>query len=96
MSQSGERPEKDEKRYAFNMALAAVTGQVGCLTSLIIIVALLVGLWLDNYLQVRPTFTILLLVLSVPVTLILMLWVVRKTTSQIQSNSERQSQNSQE
>ena len=96
MSQSGERPERDDKQYAFNMALAAVASQVGCLTSLIIIFALLMGLWLDNYLQMRPTFTILLLVLSIPVTLFVMLWVVRKTTARIQSNTEGQSQNSQE
>jgi uncharacterized membrane protein len=96
MSQKGERPQRDEKPYVFNIALATVAGQVGCLTTLIVLVALLGGLWLDNIYQVRPTFTILLLVISIPVTLFVMLWVVRKTTARIQSNTERQIQDSQE
>ena len=96
MSQSGEQPKIDRGRYTFNLALAAVVAQVGCLTTSIIILALILGLWLDNQFQVRPTFTILLLVISVPVTLAMMLWIVRKATARIQENTEAQSKNSQE
>ena len=73
--------KKDRGQYALNMTLAAVAGQVGCLTLLIIIVTLFGGLWLDSQLDTKPLFTVLLLVGSIPVTIILMFWVVRKATS---------------
>ncbi len=74
---------ENKTQYAFNMTLAAVSSQVGCLTLVIILGALLGGLWLDNSLGTRPMFTILLMVFSVPVTVVAMLWVVRRATAKI-------------
>ncbi len=85
MTNSIENNDQHAKRYLFNMTLATVSSQAGCFTIVIIIVALLGGLWLDNVFQTRPMFTILLLVFSVPVTIVVMLWIVRKATSKIQS-----------
>jgi F0F1-type ATP synthase assembly protein I len=65
------------------MALAAVAGQVGCLTVVIVVVAAFGGLWLDSQFGTRPLFTIGLLLAAVPVTLIAMFWLVRQTTSRI-------------
>ncbi|HUF39707.1 MAG TPA: AtpZ/AtpI family protein [Anaerolineales bacterium] len=73
--------KQDRGQYALNMTLAAVAGQVGCLTLGIIIVTLLGGLWLDNALGTKPLITVLLLIGSIPVTIILMFWVVRKATA---------------
>ncbi len=75
----------DAKQYTSNLALVAVSGQVGCLTLVIIFVALLGGLWLDRFFQTKPLFTIILLIASVPVDVIAMLWVVRKATGKIKS-----------
>lgn len=72
-------------RYAYNLTLAAVAGQVGCITVFIIALALLAGLWLDNQFGTRPLFLVGLLLASVPVTLITMFWVVRQATSRIQN-----------
>lgn len=66
-----------------NLTLAAVAGQVGCLTIVIIFAALLGGLWLDNQFGTRPLFIVGLLLVSVPVTLVTMFWVVRQATSRI-------------
>jgi F0F1-type ATP synthase assembly protein I len=66
-----------------NLTLASIAGQVGCLTLVIIFVALFAGLWLDRYLDTKPLFTIVLLIGSVPVTLFLMFRVVRSATSRI-------------
>lgn len=85
MTNSTENNGQHAKRYLFNMTLATVSSQVGCFTLVIIIAALLGGLWLDNVFQTRPMFTILLLIFSVPVTIVVMLWIVRKATSKIQS-----------
>ncbi len=87
MSQTGDKPDKERTQYAFNLTLAAVAGQVGCLTLVIVMIALFGGLWLDNRFDTRPWFTVVLMVGSVPVTLVAMFWVVRKATSRITSGS---------
>lgn len=51
--------------------LAGIIGQVGCITVILVAIALGAGVLLDNLLGTRPVFTILLLVGSVPVTLYL-------------------------
>ncbi len=80
--------KKNNAQYAFNLTLAAVAGQVGCLTLIIVLVALFAGLWLDNQFQSKPLFTVILTVASVPVTLVMMFWVVRKATARMRTNSE--------
>lgn len=49
--------------------LAGIVGQVGCITIIIIGLALGAGILLDRFLGTEPIFTILLMVGSVPVTL---------------------------
>ncbi|MDX1435809.1 MAG: AtpZ/AtpI family protein [Anaerolineales bacterium] len=90
MSQREGEPESDRVRSALNLTLAGVAGSVGCLTVLIIFVALFAGLWLDNQLQTRPMFTILFLIGSVPVTLVAMFWVVRTATGRIKPDEEQE------
>lgn len=80
---------KNRKEFTFNLALAFVVGQVGCLTFAIIMAALFGGLWLDRYLDTKPIFTIILMVLSLPVTLIMMFWVVKKATEKFQSRLKK-------
>lgn len=81
---NSDKPQKSNRRQdAFNFTLAVVVGQVGCLTVLIIVLTLFAGLSLDNALGTRPWFTIILLVASVPVTLAVMIWVTRWTTSKM-------------
>jgi F0F1-type ATP synthase assembly protein I len=78
-----DQKKPEPARYAMNLTLAAVAGQVGCLTIVIIFAALLGGLWLDNQFGTRPLFIVGLLLVSVPVTLVTMFWVVRQATSRI-------------
>lgn len=81
---NSEKPHKSKRRQdAFNFTIAVVVGQVGCLTVLIIVLALFAGLSLDNAFGTRPWFTIILLVASVPVTLVAMFAVTRWTTSKM-------------
>lgn len=53
--------------------LAAVAGQAGCATLLIVFTALFIGLWLDSLFGQRGPWTFGLLILSVPVSLYVML-----------------------
>jgi F0F1-type ATP synthase assembly protein I len=92
MNPSSQPPEKNRKQYTFNLTLAAVAGQVGCLTLIVILAALFIGLWLDQVFSTKPFLTVALMILSVPVTLVVMFWVVRKATSRIQFDSKQDSQ----
>lgn len=87
MNQTDQPLEKRRGGYALNITLAVVAGQVGCLTLVIIMAALFGGLWLDGQLGTRPMFTVVLMIISIPITLIVMVWVVRKATSRIQSDA---------
>jgi F0F1-type ATP synthase assembly protein I len=75
--------DKDRRQYAYNLTMAAVAGQVGCLTLVIIFGALIAGLWLDRTFATKPLFTILFMIASMPITLYVMIQVVQGATSRI-------------
>jgi len=92
------QPEKpapvDSKTKIFNLTLASVVAQVGCLTFVIILGSVLGGLWLDNQYESKPIFTVGLLIVSIPVSLAVMILVVRFATSKLkikQTNFENES-----
>ena len=65
------------KQRLINLSLVGIVSQVGCVTLLIIVLALLGGMFIDSRLQTKPWFTIGLLVTSVPVSLVIMVFLVR-------------------
>jgi len=81
--------DKDRRQYTYNLTMAAVAGQVGCLTLVIIFGALIAGLWLDRSFATKPLFTILFMLASMPVTLYLMFRVVRGATKRIKPVTEQ-------
>jgi hypothetical protein len=81
----GPGPQKDKKQYWLNLTLAGAAGGVGCVTLIIILVAVALGLWLDNNFQTRPFFTLALLIASIPVSIVAMLFIVRIATSKIKA-----------
>ena len=83
---------KYDSHYVFNMTLAAVAGQVGFLTLFVILLSLFGGLWLDNQFDTKPLFTLILLLASVPITLVMMFWIVRSATSRIKPPQQHKSQ----
>lgn len=87
MAQDGQTPKKNRAIGSLQLALTGVLGQVGCLTLIIIIVALVAGLWLDDYFQTRPLFTLILVLASVPLTLYLMVRIVLSFAPKIESMS---------
>jgi len=92
MSQSGDQQDKQKALRSLNLTLAAVTGQVGCLTLIIIFAALFLGRWLDNRFGSSPLFTIGLMIGSVPVTLVVMFWIVRSVTARYLPSKMRDQQ----
>jgi F0F1-type ATP synthase assembly protein I len=85
------------KTRPLGLTLAAVTTQVGCLTLVLTLGAILVGRWLDAWLGTDPVLTISLTLLSLPVTLVSIFAIVRWTTSKmLNSQTEKNEQDSEE
>lgn len=78
-----------EKQRTVNLLLAITAGQAGCITLAVVLVATFGGLWLDGYYHTKPVITIILLLVSVPVSIFLMLFVVRNAVTKIKSLSEK-------
>jgi hypothetical protein len=70
------------------MTLAGVIGQVGCLTLVVIGIALGAGLWLDNQFGTRPIITLVFVIASVPLTLFLMFRVVLTLAPKLQLTAD--------
>lgn len=70
MAQNSKYPDDDRAIQTLNLALLGVVG-VGCLTVIVISVAVFAGLWLDSQFQTKPFITIILVLASVPITLYL-------------------------
>lgn len=73
------------KQNKKNMLLAALLGQIGVLTLVIVLAAAFGGLALDARLGTKPWFTIGLLIGSIPVSILLMVWIARKTVAKIKA-----------
>jgi F0F1-type ATP synthase assembly protein I len=82
--------DTDRKQKIFNLAMAVLVGQVGCLTLIIIMGALFGGLYLDNRFGSRPWFTLGLLIGSIPVSLAVMIYVSRAAIRKIKTQAAAQ------
>ena len=71
-----------------NTLLIVMVGQVGCLTLAVILASVFGGLWLDNALGTKPVFTLILLFAGIPLSVILMLTVARKTLARMTEENE--------
>lgn len=78
----------NDDRNAFNTLLIVLVGQMGCLTLVIILLTVLAGLWLDNTFHTKPVFTLVLLLTGIPLSVILMVFVGRKTLTKLKSKND--------
>jgi F0F1-type ATP synthase assembly protein I len=74
-------------RNLVNTVLIVMVGQVGCLSLVIILASVMGGLWLDQMFGTKPALTLLLLLAGIPISIVLMLFVARKTVDKIKSQS---------
>jgi F0F1-type ATP synthase assembly protein I len=68
--------------------LIVLVGQVGCLTLLIVVGSVFLGLWLDGYFHTKPVFTLVLLFAGIPLSVVLMLQVARRTLARLTREDE--------
>jgi len=73
--------------YMRNLALATVAGQSGCMTIIVIFMALFAGMFLDSKLNTHPLFTIGLVLVSVPVSLYMMIRLALSSVAAIRFSS---------
>lgn len=91
MNQSQDQLEKPaSKLYTMGLTPLMIGGEVGCLTLLIVGIALVAGLWLDRTFGTRPMLTILLLLGSAPFSLILTFWVATRSIRRMTASQSQQ------
>jgi F0F1-type ATP synthase assembly protein I len=76
------QPEQDNQN-SFKSAVTITVIGVAVITFVVIFLALFAGLWLDKLLDSRPLFTVVLVIISIPVTIVLMLRLVKVATNRI-------------
>ncbi len=69
----------------FNTLLIVLIGQMGCLTVIVIALSVFLGLWLDSTFHTKPFITLAFLLAGVPISVILMVFVGRKTLERFRS-----------
>jgi F0F1-type ATP synthase assembly protein I len=79
--------DSEKKGNTRNLVIAALVGQVGVLTLVIILAAVFGGLALDARFDTKPWFTVGLLVASIPISLFTMIFLVRKAVAKIKVDS---------
>lgn len=75
-------------RNILNTLLIVMIGQVGCLTLVVILASVFLGLWLDGMFGTKPMFTLILLFAGIPLSVLLMLFVSRRTLARLQEKND--------
>lgn len=81
-------------RSILNSLLIVMIGQVGCLTLIIILASVFGGLWLDRTFGTKPVFTLVLLLAGIPVSVLVMLVVSRRTLARLKEQAEKDTDHS--
>jgi F0F1-type ATP synthase assembly protein I len=63
-------------------------GQVGCLTLIVILASVFLGLWLDGMFDTKPLFTLILLFAGIPLSVVVMLFVSRRTLARLKEENK--------
>jgi len=79
-------------RGILNTLLVVMVGQVGCLTLIIILASVFGGLWLDKTFGTKPVFTLVLLLAGIPISVIVMLVMARRTLARLKEKAEKDSE----
>jgi hypothetical protein len=81
-------PEETREKRGLGLREGAIiaegVAQIGCLTMVIILAALALGLWLDSRLNTRPWLTLGLVLASIPVSIVALVRVALATARRVQ------------
>ena len=90
MNPQSSQPEKNPWMAAFSAKTLTVGGEVGCLTLIIVILSVFGGIWLDRILGTKPLFTVGLVLLSAPLSLVLTYWIAMRAVKDLKSDTKGQ------
>jgi F0F1-type ATP synthase assembly protein I len=85
---------ENKGRTILNTLLIVMIGQVGCLTLIIILASIFAGLWLDKMFGTKPVITLVLLFAGIPISVLVMLSVARRTLARLKEQAEKDSETS--
>jgi F0F1-type ATP synthase assembly protein I len=77
-------------RSVLGTLLIVMVGQVGCLTLIIILGSVFIGLWLDTMFGTKPVITLVLLFAGIPISVLVMLFVARRTLARLRIEEEKE------
>jgi F0F1-type ATP synthase assembly protein I len=80
--------DRNKGQGILSTLLIVMVGQVGCLTLVIVGLSVVLGLWLDGTFGTKPLFTLILLLAGIPLSVILMLVISRKTLARLKKQAE--------
>ena len=83
--QQPEQGHKTPNKRISNLAITAVAGGAGCFTLIVVMGAVFLGLWLDSHFASKPLLTIILVILSIPISVVGMYGIVRGVISRIKN-----------
>jgi F0F1-type ATP synthase assembly protein I len=79
---------------SFNTILIVLIGQMGCLAVIVVAISVLAGIWLDGTFHTKPVFTLILLLAGVPVSVLLMLFVARRSLAKLNIQNDNKNETS--
>ena len=78
MTQTSGPTDKNPQTGVPVVKMVSVGGEVGCLTVIIVLVAVFGGIWLDRLLGTKPVLMLILVLLSAPAALFLTFWLAMR------------------
>jgi F0F1-type ATP synthase assembly protein I len=89
MSLPGESPKESKNaQMVRNMGLYSVGMQVGCVTIVIVLMSLAIGLGLDSLLKTKPVFTLIFILGSAPLALFLTFKIAMRAVKNLNPKPE--------
>lgn len=82
------KPKPPAPNLTDSLALADMVWQVGCATVIIVVGALAAGMWLDKILNTKPWLTLVLIVLSIPVSTYLLIRIALRAAELLQKQTK--------
>jgi F0F1-type ATP synthase assembly protein I len=78
---------KPTSKALVDSQIAGLVAQTGCLVVVVVLVAVIAGIWLDRALNTRPMLTLLLVLGSVPITIYMLMRIALRAVSRIQQET---------
>ena len=85
---------KTGRSNSLNTILIVLVGQMGCLAVIVVAISVLAGLWLDSTFNTKPVFTFILMLAGVPVSVLLMLFVARRSLAKLKIENDNKNESS--